>query len=270
MLGLAVWLSYSLRLGEFYALSGEAWILFAVIPVITIPVFVYFGLYQAIIRYIGFKALWSVLQAVTLYAIIWGLLAMFVRIEYFPRSVVIINWFLAVMLVGGSRVFARWWLSDSFMGMIPKRHHARKNVIIYGAGAAGIQIATALSYSSEYKPVAFVDDKSELHNTHVNALKVYPFDKLVQLIESLAVEEVLFAIPSASRARRSHIIDRLEDYPVHVRTLPGMADIAGGQVKIEDIKEVEIEDLLGRDPVSADKELLDSNIKGKVVAKNDP
>ncbi len=262
----AVWLAFSLRLGEFYQpVNNFVMGLSAVVPFIAIPIFIKFGLYRAIIRYIGFRALWAVLQAVTLYAMIWGLFVLFARIEGIPRSIIIINWLLAVLLIGGTRMMARWWLSGLLTESLPKNHNSRKRVLVYGAGSAGIQLATALSYSSEYKPLAFVDDKSELHNNHVNSLKVYPFNKISGLIEKLKIEEVLLAIPTASRRRRNHIIHMLEDYPVHVRTLPGMADIAGGQVKVEDIKEVEIEDLLGRDPVVPFGELLDLNIKDKVV-----
>ncbi len=262
----AVWLAFSLRLGEFYQPANNLVIgLFAVIPLLAIPIFIRFGLYRAIIRYIGFRALWAVLQAVTLYAMSWGLFVLLAKIEGIPRSVIIINWLISVLLIGGTRMIARWWLSGVLTDSLPKNTSSRKKVLVYGAGSAGVQLATALSYSNEYKPMAFVDDKSELHNTHVNSLKVHPFAKIDNLIEKLKIEEVLLAIPTASRRRRNHIIHLLEKYPVHVRTLPGMAEIAGGQVKIEDIKEVEIEDLLGRDPVVPFTELLDMNIKDKVV-----
>jgi len=262
----AVWLAFSLRLGEIYEPANNVMLgLIALVPFLAIPIFIRFGLYHAIIRYLGFRALWAVLQAVTLYAMIWGLFILLARIEGTPRSIIIINWLIAVLLIGGTRMVARWWLSGLLVDSFPKSTNPRKKVLVYGAGSAGVQLATALSYSNEYKPVAFVDDKSELHNSHMNSLKVYPFSKIESLIAKLEVEEVLLAIPTASRQRRNHIIQLLEDYPVHVRTLPGIADIAGGQVKIEDIKEIEIEDLLGRDPVEPFSDLLDLNIKDKVV-----
>jgi FlaA1/EpsC-like NDP-sugar epimerase len=262
----AIWLAFTLRLGELYIPhSNIVFLLFAVIPFIAIPIFTRFGLYRAIIRYIGFRALWAVLQAVTLYAMTWGLLVLLTKAEGVPRSVIIINWIIAVLLIGGTRMVARWWLSGLLSESFPKRTSSKTHVLIYGAGSAGIQLASALSYSNEYKPVAFVDDKSELHNTHVNSLRVYPFKQVGSLIEKFGVQEVLLAVPTASRKRRHYIIQQLQDFPVHVRTLPGMAEIAGGQVKIEDIKEVEIEDLLGRDPVTPYPDLLDSNIRNKVV-----
>lgn len=262
----ALWLSFSLRLGVFYIPHNETvrWV-FIALPLLAVPIFLRFGLYRAIIRYIGFRALWAVLQAVSLYAILLGLVFLFLRAEGVPRSVVIINWLVAVLFIGGTRMVARWWLSGVVSEMFPKTANPKIRVIIYGAGSAGVQLATALAYSNEYKPVGFVDDKSELHNTHVNSLRVYPFSKLTGLITKLDVQEVLLAIPAASRRRRNHILHLLEKYPVHVRTLPGMSELAGGQVKIEDIKEVDIEDLLGRDPVQPFPDLLQANIRNKVV-----
>ena len=262
----ALWLSFSLRLGEFYIPPNltVVWI-FIALPILAIPIFIRFGLYRAIIRYIGFRALWAVLKAVSLYAILLGLVFLLARAENVPRSVVIINWLVALLFVGGTRMIARWWLSGVVSEMSPYANNSKTRVIIYGAGSAGVQLATALTYSNEYRPVAYIDDKSELHNTHVNSIRVYPFAKVGELIAKLKVHEVLLAIPTASRRRRNHIIEMLEKYPVHVRTLPGMADLAGGQVKIEDIKEVEIEDLLGRDPVKPFMDLFQSNIRDKVV-----
>ncbi|MEJ2452264.1 MAG: nucleoside-diphosphate sugar epimerase/dehydratase, partial [Gammaproteobacteria bacterium] len=144
-------------------------------------------------------------------------------------------------------------------------NNKKVKVAIYGAGAAGVQLANALAYSNEYTPVAFLDDKSELHNTLVNTLRVYPFSDIGTLIPRLGIQEVLLAIPAASRRRRNHIIESLEKYPVHVRTLPSVSELAGGQFKIDDIKEVDIEDLLGRDPVKPFPDLLHSNILGKNV-----
>lgn len=262
----SLWLSFSLRFGTFYIPHNqEVTLVFLTLPLIAIPIFIRFGLYRAIIRYIGFRALWSVLQAVSLYAILIGLYFMFLRVAGVPRSVIIINWIVAVLLIGGTRMVARWWLTGVLSETGAIQNNSKIKVAIYGAGSAGVQLANALAYSNEYKPVAFLDDKSELHNAHVNTLRVYPFTRIGELIQKLGIQEVLLAIPTASRRRRNYIIESLEKYPVHVRTLPGMAELAGGQVKIEDIKEVDIEDLLGRDPVMPFPDLLHSNIQNKVV-----
>ncbi|MES9903196.1 MAG: polysaccharide biosynthesis protein, partial [Sedimenticola sp.] len=222
MLLIALWSAFSLRLGELYLPNQSiAWLFFSA-PFIAVPIFARFGLYQAIIRYIGFHALWAVLQAVILYALLWALLVLLSGVQGVPRSVTVMNWVMAILLVGGSRMVARWW----FAGMLTATTTAtatategmrrRIRVVIYGAGSAGVQLATALSYSREFRPVAFIDDDPELHNRNINALLVYPFTRLWQLVEDKKVDEVLLAMPSASRSRRQEIITLLEPYPVHV------------------------------------------------------
>lgn len=266
LLVIALWLSFSLRLSELYIPENhETRLVFIILPILAVPIFIRFGLYRAIIRYIGFRALWSVLQAVSLYAMLLGLVFLFLRAPGIPRSVIIINWLVAILFIGGTRMIARWWLTGVLTEKGTLSNNSKIKVAIYGAGAAGVQLANALAYSNEYKTVAFLDDKSELHNTHVNSLRVYPFSKIGELIPKLGLHEVLLAIPTASRRRRNHIIELLEKYPIHVRMLPGMTELAGGQVKVEDIKEVDIEDLLGRDPVKPFPDLLHSNILGKNV-----
>lgn len=266
MLLFALWSAFSLRWGTWFIPSQqETWLILAA-PLLAIPVFIRFGLYRAIIRYIGFKALWAVMQAVSLYALLWALMVLLSGVQGIPRSVTLINWVVALLLIGGSRMVARWYFLDSIITDIPPdKRNKQKNIVIYGAGSAGIQLASVLSYSNNFKPVAFIDDKSDFHNQNIGSLRVRPFHALGGLIEDHDIEEVLLAIPSASRGRRNEVIKSLEPYPVHVRTLPAMTDIAGGEIKIEDIKEVEIEDLLGRDQVAPQQDLLKKNINGKVV-----
>jgi FlaA1/EpsC-like NDP-sugar epimerase len=171
------------------------------------------------------------------------------------------------MLIGGSRFFARWWLADTYSrlgGNVAKDCRVKK-VIIYGAGSAGVQLSLALGYGQEFNPVAFLDDDRQLHKQKVNGLRIYPLSSLSYLIERHEATEVLLAIPSATRARRSEVIRLLEPYSVHVRTIPGMADIAQGNVKVDELQEVDIADLLGRDTVAPDQALFDTNIVGKSV-----
>ena len=137
--------------------------------------------------------------------------------------------------------------------------------MIYGAGSSGIQLATGLSYSSEYQPVAFIDDDPVLKGQQLSGYRVYSFISLGSLIEKHNVTDVLLAMPSASRSQRNKIVSLLEPYPVHVHTLPGIDELAQGKVKVEDIREVEIEDLLGRDRVEPNPDLLHANIKDKNV-----
>lgn len=264
MLIFALWVSFSMRLGRFYLPEETVFLLFIVAPCIAIPIFIRLGLYRAIIRYIGFKALWTVVKAVSIYAVIWAAFVFMSGAVGVPRSVTLINWIVAILLIGSSRMIARWW----FVGMDtakPEHKKARKNIIIYGAGNAGIQLASVLEYSKEYAPVAFIDDKSELHKNTINSMRVYSTRELEQLILLLNIEEVFLAIPSAAHNRRKRVIQELEQFPVLIKTLPSLTDVADGKIKLEDIKEIDLEDLLGRDLVKPDKNLFDACIKNKSV-----
>ena len=263
MIPAALWASFSLRLGEVYIPDGKIIYLFAVAPVIAIPIFIRLGLYRAIMRYIGFVAMWSVIQAVTLYTLIWGVVVLLTATPGVPRSVLLINWLMTIILVGGSRALARWWLSGNFKSR--RQNKDRKRVAIYGAGAAGVQIADALSTSLMFRPIAFIDDNPSLQGNYINGLRVYSFRQLNSLIDDQAVTEVLLAMPSLSRSARSKIISRLEVFAVHVITLPALDDFASGSVNADDVREVGVRDLLGRDPVDPNHELLQRNVRGKVV-----
>jgi FlaA1/EpsC-like NDP-sugar epimerase len=263
----SLWLAFSLRLGEWYIPEGNVWILFCVSPVLAVPIFLKFGLYRAIIRYIGGRVLWVIFQSVTLYSLIFTVIVFQTGIGLVPRTVPPLNWLVLLMLIGGSRFFARWWLADTYSrlgGDVAKDCRVKK-VIIYGAGSAGVQLSLALGYGQEFNPVAFLDDDRQLHKQKVNGLRIYPLSSLSYLIERHEATEVLLAIPSATRARRSEVIRLLEPYSVHVRTIPGMADIAQGSVKVDELQEVDIADLLGRDTVAPDQALFDTNIVGKSV-----
>jgi len=254
--------SFSIRLGFWYWPSIDfIWVIFGC-PIIAIPIFIRFRLYHTIIRFIGFNALWGIVQAVTIYALLWGLIAFMAAIEGIPRSVILINWLLAIISIGGSRMIGQWLFSEA---MISPDNEERCNVVIYGAGSAGRQLSIALTQSIEYNPVAFIDDKSELHHQSINGLEVISQDKLEKLIEKKKIKEVLLAIPSVSRKRRSEIIRYLEPYKVLVRSLPGLAELAQGKLKVNDLLEVDLRDLLGRDPVKPNKNLLKINIFNKIV-----
>ncbi len=263
LLPLALWASFSLRLGELYVPVDKVNYLFLVLPLIAVPIFGRFGLYRAIIRYIGFKAMWAVVQAVSLYTLVWGVLVLLSGIVGVPRSVLLINWLVTILLIGGSRAVARWWLSGSFKPAATAV--GKKKVIIYGAGSAGIQIANALASSAGFNPVAFIDDSHSLQRNYIQGLRIHPFSKISSLIEKFEVDQVLLAMPSIARSRRREIITMLEPYPVHVMILPGMDDLASGKVKVDDVREIGERDLLGRDPVEPDLGLLHANVKGKAV-----
>jgi len=259
--------AFSIRLGYFYYPAGlygdKLLLIIFASPLIALPVFIRFGLYRTVIRYASFRAFWCISQAVTLYAVLWGLIAfMVVNWEAFPRSVILINWILAILTVGSSRLFARWFLSYSNKnnGLLQKN-----NVLIYGAGTAGRQLSRALKESEEYIQVAFIDDSSELNNVFINGLEVFSRKDLEGLIERKNIKEVLLAMPSLSRSNRKEIINFMERFPVVVRSLPSVSELAQGKVKVNDLLEIDLGDLLGRESVKPNVKILKTNISNKVV-----
>jgi len=258
--------SFSIRLGYWYFPQSDLiWVIFGA-PIVATPIFVRFGLYRAVIRYVGFKALWSIVQAVSLYALVWGAIGFMAAVDGIPRSVILINWVLSLLAIGGLRVVARWLFTrDGDLKNSTQSSSNSKKVLVYGAGDAGIQLVSALAHSSEYNPVGFVDDLRELQGAQIAGLDVYSIDAIAGVISKLRVDEVLIAMPSASRTRRLDIINALEFYPVLVRMLPGVAELAEGKVSVGDLREVNIKDLLGRDVVKPNEQLLGKNITNKIV-----
>ncbi|MDP2100314.1 MAG: nucleoside-diphosphate sugar epimerase/dehydratase [Methylobacter sp.] len=265
---LALWAAFSLRWGEWYSPKGDEWYLFAAAPIIAVPIFVKLGLYRAIIRYMEVRALWTIIQATTLYALVFAFVLYESGIKGVPRTVLPLNWLNMMVLVGGSRFFARWWLGEVYLnlgGARALKRRSKKNVVIYGAGSAGVQLASALSHGHEFRPVAFLDDDASLHRQKVNGLRIYPLSSLRYLIERHQVSDVLLAMPSATRARKSEIIHLLEPFAIHVLSMPGLSDIAQGKVTVDALQEIDVADLLGRDAVPPDQSLLHANIAAKVV-----
>ena len=260
----SIFLAFSLRLGHFYYPTGNNQLLLIMIasPILALPIFYAFGFYREVIRYVGFKALWQINQATTLYAVLWALISFMAVIDGIPRTVILINWSIVLMSVGGSRFFARWILSQD---NITNSLSQKRNVLIYGAGSAGRELCTALYQSSEYNPVAFVDNSVELYRQSINGLEVFNEDDIEDLIQKHNIKEVLLALPSISRRRRNEIIAILNPLPINVRSLPSVSELAQGKVKIDDLRDVSIKDLLGREPVKPNEELLKLNITGKVV-----
>ena len=276
--------SYSIRLDYWYFPKDDTIRLIFVAPIIAIPIFLKIGLYRSVTRYIDLKTLWTILQGVTIYALLWGLLGLFIQTDFakergfevdiFPRSVVVINWLLAIVVISGIRVSARFILSKGikfsilnheFKGKKDNAYREKSRVLIYGAGDAGMQLSLALNGSGEFHPVGFIDDNKDLQGNNISGLNVYSVNDIEELINTLKVEEILIALPSASRADKFSIIDKLERYPVMVRTLPGLSEIAQGKVKIDDLLQVSIKDLLGRQSVEPNLSLLGENITNKTV-----
>lgn len=229
-------------------------------PLLAIPIFIKLGLYRAVIRFMEDRVVFVVAGGVTLSVV---LLAAGVALTHTPglsRGVLAIYWLLAIVYVGATRFLARSYFLRTERGL-----DSCKRIAIYGAGRAGTQLAYALRAGREYQPVAFFDDNPALQRSELAGLRVYPPDELAPVISAKQIDELLLAIPSASRARRAEIIDRLEGLHCKVKLVPGMADVVSGNVTVDAIREVEIEDLLGRELVAPDTALLGRCITGKVV-----
>ncbi|MCP1605120.1 FlaA1/EpsC-like NDP-sugar epimerase [Pseudomonas citronellolis] len=271
---LALWLSFVVRLGTddlTYPFRVHAW-LFIAAPLIAIPLFIRFGMYRAVMRYLGNDALIAIWKAVTISALVLSLVVYWNRsvVEAVPRSLVLNYWWLSLLMVGGLRLAMRqYFMGDwySAIQVVPflKQDDGLIKVAVYGAGTAGNQLVAALRLGRVMRPVAFIDDDDEIANRVIAGLRVFKPKHIQQMIEETGAQEILLAIPSASRARRREILGLLEPYPLHVRSVPGIIDLANGRVKVDDIQEVDIADLLGRDPVAPRKELLEHCIRGQAV-----
>lgn len=220
-------------------------------------IFLRMGLYRAVIRFMGQQAIWSIITAVSYSTFVLGALIFFTRADV-PRSTPFVYWALAMFSIGGSRLVIRAY------------YHARlrsssKNVIIYGAGESGRQLLTALHHGEQYRVVAFVDDDPRAQHSVINGLQVLNPAELDRLVEEHAITQVLLAIPSATHERRREIINSLVGLPVHVRTVPKINELVAGVASVNQIQDIDLDDLLGRDPVPPHPELIDRCLTDKVV-----
>ena len=258
---LATWLAFSLRLDTPHWPIGAQWYVYLLAPALALPVFIRFGLYRAIFRYTGLAVLMTITQAVVLYGVALFAILLWQRWPGVPRTIGLLQPIIFLLLVGGSRALARFWLAD-----IGRRRMASEGrLLIYGAGAAGVQTAAAIANAHQFVLVGFVDDDAAKHGRSINGVTVHRPDRIADLVERRGVTDILLALPSASRGRRNEIIASLRSVPVHIRSLPGMSDLASGRVTVRDFNDLDIEDLLGRDAVAADPAVLARNIAGHVI-----
>ena len=257
----ATWIGFSLRYEVWHWPSGQQWWVYGLTPLLAIPIFIKFGLYRAIFRYTGQAALQATTRAVVLYgAVLLGIL-LWQRWLLVPRTLGVLQPLIFLLLVGASRVVARFWLLETGPGRAP----VAGRLLIYGAGDAGVQTASALAVSGQYALLGFIDDDRDKIGRSVNGSPVYGPGKVAELVTQQAVSEILLALPSVSRERRNQILAGLQHLPVHIRTLPALSDLASGRVTVQDIRELDVEDLLARAPVPPDAALLASQLAGQVV-----
>ena len=258
-----VWLALCLRLESWVVFEPMHWQVVLISVVLALPLFVVNGLYRAIFRYSGWAAMLAVVKAVLIYTVLFAGILFMAHLPGVPRTVGLLQPMLLLLAVGASRMMARYLFSGTYANLI-KRSTLPK-VLIYGAGSAGRQLAAAMVNSMEMRGVGFLEDDRYLHGSVMNGLPIYPAERMAYWVEKLDVSCVLLAIPSASRQRRNEILEMARLANVSVRTLPGVDDLLNGHVQVSDLRELDIEDLLGRDPVPPDVALLDRNVRGKVV-----
>ena len=254
----AMWLAVAFRFGHTdFVLGPIEYACAAITLAATSIIFLRQGLYRAVIRYMGQQAIWAIITAVSYSTLVLGASIFFTQADV-PRSMPFIYWVLAMLGVGGSRLIVRAYYQTKLRSLT-------KNVIIYGAGESGRQLLTALHHGDQYRVIAFVDDDVRLQRAVINGLRVAAPGAMEELIKEHNITQVLLAIPSASAERRREIINSLVGLPVHVRTVPKIHELVAGRAAVTQIQDIDLDDLLGREPVPPHPELIDRCITDKVV-----
>jgi len=264
---LSVWASFYLRLGDFLTFSNlttlPVLVTSAASVVLAIPIFVLSGLYRAIFRYSGMPAMMTMARATLIYGILYSAVFTFIGVQGVPRTIGLIQPIIVFLLVGASRAAARVWLGGLYQ--IEIKRSSLPQVLIYGAGSAGRQLAAGMTNSQEMRVLGFLDDDDRIQGHVLNGLHIYNPVDLEEIANQKGITDVLLAMPSASRERRNQIIGLLSKLKISVRTLPGLSDLASGKVTLSDLRELDIDDLLGREPVKPNGLLLNRSTHNKTV-----
>lgn len=260
---LTVWFAYCLRLDDWVILEGVEWLPAIVSLLLAIPIFIVLGLYRAIFRYAGLSAFVTVVKAVAIYALAFMTIFTAISVPGVPRTVGILQPLLLLIAIGLSRMWTRYWLGNAYQRLLNRNQLAK--VLIYGAGASGRQLAGALANSAELNVVGYLDDDRNLHGSIMGGLPIYDPTDLPALAVSGDIRDVLLALPNATRQRRNEILENMRKARVTVRTMPDLTALAQGRVAVSDLRELDIEDLLGRNVIAPDRDLIEKNIRNKVV-----
>ena len=263
-LSFALWASFSLRFGSWTPPNTiEQFAVIASAPLVAIPIFIRLGLYRAVIRYLPERALWTILQATTLAAVCWVLLV-FLSEMYgrgiVPRSVPILYWAIATILVGSSRFLVKKFLWSAGAAQIKNRQ-----ILVYGAGEAGAQLVDALRRQGSERIVGFIDDNTALHGRDVAGIRVFAPSHFKKLVDQHGVDEVILSMPTLTSARKKEIIALVSGHGIKIRTVPPMSELVSGKYRVSQIREIEIDELLGRSSVPADPELVRDMIEGRSI-----
>lgn len=258
-----VWLSFCFRFGEPFVPNAEQALIMLAAPLIGIPIFIRMGLYRSVLRYLPERAIWTILQGVTIATLVWVSLAFLTQMtgaEGIPRTIPVVFWVLAVGAIAGSRFGAKWLLHGQAV-----RDPQMTQTLIYGTGDAGTQLANALRSSPDRLVIGFVSDDTNLHGMDVLGLRVYPPLDLARIVANFGIREVIITTSSSNAEERRELVARLGALPVKIRILPAIADLAAGKYLVSYIRDIDIDDLLGRSQVPADPQLLRSMVEGRVV-----
>ncbi len=262
-LSFALWVSFCLRYDRWYAPQNlDQWALIFTAPLVAIPIFIRMGLYRAVVRYIPERAMWTVLQAMVLATIFWVLIVFLSAMAgrgIVPRSIPIIYFGLGTFIIAGSRFIAKWL----FLTPSARRAADHKGVIVYGAGDAGLQLAQSLR--ATHRVVGFLDDNPNLHRRELGGVRVYDPAKLRELVQEYGVSDVILSIPSLSGARRKEIVESVSQYGLKIRALPSIVDLVSGKYLVNQVREIEIDDLLGRSTIPPDLDLIRDMVVGRTI-----
>jgi FlaA1/EpsC-like NDP-sugar epimerase len=260
---LATWLAFSLRLDEWHALIAEQKMAYILAVALSIPVFFQYGVYKTVLRFTGAHTLAMMSRAVGIYGLLYFAAIFMLASPYIYRSIGLIQPIIMLLLMALARVAAS--LALGFRAYGNNGRPVLGTLLIYGAGHSGMQIASALRQSGQYFLAGYIDDSTQYQGSNINGLMVYPPKEISRLIDTHGVTDILLAMPSIDRARRNAILSDLRQLQVHVRSLPDLVDLAQGHVTVLDIKELDPDDLLGREPVAPNRGLIEKNILGKTV-----
>ena len=260
---LMVWLAFCFRLNALFVPNSEQTLIMLAAPMIAIPIFIRMGLYRSVLRYLPERAIWTILQSVTVSVLVWVTLAFLTQMTGaagIPRSVPIVYWTLSVLVIAGSRFGAKWLLWSPL-----RQQLMSKQTLIYGAGDAGTQLASALRATNDRFVAGFVSEDHSLHGMDILGIRVYPPSDIPSVVSNFGIDEVIITTRATNAAKRRDLIAQLGALPVKIRILPAIADLAAGKYLVSYVRDIDIDDLLGRSPVPANPVLLREMIEGRTI-----
>lgn len=261
MIVTALAFSFALLGKDFFGQDQRFYFYLSLATTVSILIFIRIGLYRALVLYMGLQSSFLIFQGITAASCLLAASYFFAKTpDASDLSILPIFWMIGLLFIGGSRFLAKVLLQSLIQNFRPK-----EPVIIYGAGSSGMQLLVALQNGDQYLPAAFVDDSHNMIGNTVHGIRVYSPNSLYELIESFSVRQIFLAIPSATHGERKEILNRLEHLPVHVKTVPDLFDMVSGKAGVDEIRDIDIEDLLGRDIVPPNPELLGACITDQSV-----